>query len=103
MQPAILISIAQTIIVSMLIFYLQRIQKKRDENLKRQNQARQKENLLSLELNMANAHLSHAVAIAVKNGKANGEIQQAITAYDKAKKEYFDFINEQANEHLFKK
>lgn len=47
--------------------------------------------------------MPHAVAIAVKNGKANGEIQQAITAYDKAKKEYFDFINEQANEHLFKK
>lgn len=87
----------------MILFYIQRVQKRRDEKIKEQNEERKKESLLALEFNMANAHLSHAVAIAVKRGSANGEIEQAITAYDKAKKEYFDFINEQANEHLFKK
>lgn len=103
MQATILISILQTIIVSMLIYYLQRRQVKLDEKLQIRSAARKKESLLALELNMANAHLTHAVAIAVKRGRANGEIEEAIQLYDKAKKEYFDFINEQANEHLYKK
>lgn len=102
-MQAIIISITQTIIVSMLIYYLQRRQVKLDEKLQIRSAARKKESLLALELNMANAHLTHAVAIAVKRGRANGEIEEAIELYDKAKKEYFDFINEQANEHLFKK
>lgn len=102
-MQAIIISITQAIIVSMILFYIQRVQKRRDEKIKEQNEARKKESLLALELNMANAHLSHAVAIAVKRGSANGEIEQAIKSYENAKKTYFDFINKQANEHLFKK
>lgn len=97
------IAILQTVFISMLIFYLQRKQNKTDKKTDERANAQKKESLLQLEMSMAGCELSYAVAMAVKRGKPNGEIEEAITAYDKAKKNYYHFIDEQAMEHLIEK
>lgn len=49
---------------------------------------------------MACARLSYAVAVAIKNKRVNGEVEEGIEAYEEAKEKYFKFLNEQAKEHL---
>lgn len=48
---------------------------------------------LTMKLTAASASLSLACAVALKRGKANGEVETAIDEYNKAKKEYYGFIN----------
>jgi len=63
-------------------------------------EARKREALLELEMIMATAKLSYAVAVAVKRGEPNGEIEDGIAAFEAAKRKYVAFLNEQATEHL---
>ena len=107
----ILLGAAQTVVISMVVYYLQRKQRAADEEAEqrrrqeleeanRRAEIRKIESLLSLKLNMANAKLGRATAVALKRGKANGEVEEALEAYEDAKQAYFDFLNQQANEHL---
>ena len=50
-----------------------------------------------------NNKLSYALAMAVKNGKHNGEVEEAVEAYEKAKTNFYKFMNKQAIEHLKEK
>ncbi len=93
---SVLASVIQTVTVSLIVFFMQRKQKLRDDAAEKRADARKKESLLALDMNMANAKLSYAVAMAVKRGKANGEIEEGVAAYGDAKKRYTDFLNEQA-------
>ena len=95
-----LITAAETIALAMVTFYFQRAQKKRDEKEELHAAARKKEALLSMELQMASAKLSFAVAMAIKRGSPNGEVEEGITAYEKAEKKYTSFLKEQATEHM---
>lgn len=100
LNEAVILSAVQTVVLSMLIFYLQRRQKLRDDEMKERAEARKRESLLLLEMDMACAALAYAVAIAIKNKKTNGEVAEGIKAYEKAKEKYFAFLNEQAKDHL---
>lgn len=84
----------------MLVFYLQRGQNKSDNQKEEHEQARKEESLLMLELVMASAKLSYACAMALKRGKANGEVEEGVKSYEEAKSKYYHFLNEQAKEHL---
>lgn len=66
----------------------------REKNADRRAELRKKESLLALKMQMANGKLAYAVAMAHKLGKANGEVEEGIEAYEEVKKEYYDFINE---------
>jgi len=88
------------IISAAITFYVQRRQKRRDEDMERHTAARKREAHLSLEMQMATAKLAYAVAMAMKRGKPNGEVEEGIEAYDAAKKNYIEFLNEQAAEHI---
>ena len=88
------------IISAVVAFYVQRRQKKRDKDMERHAEARKREAHLSLEMQMATAKLAYAVAMAVKRGTPNGEVEEGIEAYNAAKKNYLEFINEQAAEHI---
>ena len=44
--------------------------------------------------------MSYAVAMAMKRGHANGEVEDAVDAYEKARAKYLAFLNEQATDHL---
>lgn len=98
-----IIPIAQTVFVSMLVFYFERKQKISDEKAEERAKAIKEETILQLEMSMANNKLSYAVAMAMKRGKANGEVEEAIEAYEKAKVNFYKFMNEQAIEHLKEK
>ena len=100
MSLAIIIGITETIFTAMLIFYLQRKQNKLDKLKEKHEQARKEESLLQMELIMASAKLSYACAVALKRGKANGEVEEGTKAYEEAKDKYYHFLNEQAKDYL---
>lgn len=100
MDITILITIAETIFTGTLIFYFQRSQKKRDDKKEALDEARKEESLLLLELVMASAKLSYACAVAIKRGKANGEVEEGVKAYEDAKAKYYHFLNKQAKDYL---
>lgn len=89
-----------SLIVSLVMAAINRRQKKRDALQDELSEARKEETLLHLNLQMATAKLSYATAMALKRGKANGEVEEGVEAYEEAKHEYYDFLNRQATEHL---
>lgn len=62
--------------------------------------ASRKESSLMLELQMATAKQSYAVACAVERGTPNGEVEEGIEVYETAKKKYMGFLHEQTINHL---
>ena len=97
---AFILGLVPTIATGIALFYWQRAQKKRDSDNEIHAEARKTEALLSLELQMATAKLSYAVAMAIKRGTPNGEVEEGVEAYTKAKDKYTNFLNGQAKEHL---
>lgn len=59
-------------------------------NDKKETTAREKE-CVKLALLVATAELSHAIAMAIKRGTANGEVEAAIERYDIAIEKFRDF------------
>jgi len=108
------IASAQALLTGLLLFYLQRRQRMADDKAlaveasrrkqeETRDQRRQRAELLQLALISANNDLGYAVAMAVKRGHANGEVEKAIAAYETAKREYYAFLNEQAVDNLHQK
>ena len=95
-----ILDVLPTIAVGLLMFYWQRKQTRRDAQMNDRAAARKRESLLSLQMMMAGNKLSYAVAMAVRRGKPNGEVEEAITAYKEARTAYTTFLNEQAADHI---
>jgi hypothetical protein len=89
-----------SIVVGLVLFYWQRQQKRRDDNDDCRSAAQKEEAMLSLKLQRANAKMSYACAMALKNGKMNGELEKAIAAYNQADEQWNVFMNAQATEKL---
>ena len=89
-----------SVLCGVFLAWFNRKQNRMDALMERRAEARRREGLLSLELQMAPAKLSYATAMALKRGKANGEVEEGIVAYEAARKTYLAFLNEQAAEHL---
>ncbi len=89
-----------SVLCGVFMAWFNRKQNRKDAQMERRAEARRREGLLSLELQMATAKLSYATAMALKRGKANGEVEEGIVAYEAARKKYLAFLNEQAAEHL---
>lgn len=98
--PQFISAVLPALVVGIFMAFFNRSQKRRDEEAERHAAARQRESLLSLKMVMSTAKLSYATAVALKRGHANGEVEDGIAAYEEAKREYTDFLNEQASEHL---
>ncbi len=94
------LSIMQTITVSMVIFLLQRKRDKKETDRENRAKMREEEARLAMKLSMATGKLSFGCAVALERGKANGEIKEAKSDWEKVKKEYLDFLNKEAFEHL---
>ena len=54
-----------------------------------------KENILILKTIDAVGKLTYADALAIRDGKTNGEMKEAIEAYKKADQELYEFLLEQ--------
>lgn len=91
-----LASLAGSIFVSVVVFLIQRRltadQKKKEEAERVRHDSKTQLELLHLQLVNAGNSLSYAVAMAVKRGTPNGEIEAGIEKYKKAKKAYFDYL-----------
>jgi len=95
-----ILSIASPVLVGLFLLFFKRAQDKKDTTYEENYKARCKESLLSLEMITASAALSYAVAVAYKRGKANGEVEEGIAVYEKAKESYRLFMTEQATKSL---
>lgn len=83
------------IITSVVMALWNKKQKERDEIADEKEQARAKSELLRISLLVATAQLSYAVAMAVKRGKPNGEIEVGVAQYEKSMEEFRQFEREQ--------
>lgn len=90
-----LIGLIPAIISGIAIFYIQRVQKKRDTMDDERTKTREKESYVTLELELATAKLAYASAMAIKRGKPNGEIEEGIAQYEKALNTFERFEREQ--------
>ena len=93
-----------SLVVSVVMLVINSRQKRRETERDRRQErilaARNRESVLHLNLQMATAKLAYANAMAIKRGRPNGEIEEGIAAYETAKKEYLNFLNQQATESL---
>jgi hypothetical protein len=94
------VALLPSLCVSIVMALFNRRQTKRDKETDERAEARKRESLLALEMQMATAKMSYAVAMALKRGHANGEVEEAVDAYEEARKKYLAFLNEQAADHL---
>lgn len=91
-----ILGIVEAVAAAIIISHVKKSQKKRDDHI----EARKKESMLSLDLQIATAKLSYAIAMAWKRGTPNGEVEEGVEAYEKAMDKYQQFLNEQAAEHI---
>lgn len=96
----IILAAAPSIVCGVAMAYFNRELKRRDGQAEAHSQARRKESLLSLEMQMATAKMAYAAAMAIKRGTPNGEVEEGVAAYEEARKKYLGFLNEQAADHL---
>lgn len=74
----IITAIATPIITGLIVWLIERDRTKKDE-LKEEAEE------VNADVNFATMQLAYATAMAVKRGKANGEVEEAVKAYDAAK------------------
>lgn len=89
-------AVLPSLVCGVLMALFNRRQNRKDKEVNARAEARKKESFLALEMNMANAKLSYAVAMAIKRGTPNGEVEEGIDAYNAAKSKYVKFLEEQA-------
>lgn len=88
-------AVAPGIIVGIVLAYWNRKQNKHDNQRKTIEEAAVESDMLRIDLEVATAQLSYAVAMAVKRGHANGEMEVAIERYEKAMEKFRKFERKQ--------
>ena len=94
-MTATIISIVASIISGMVLFFLQRYFKKQEAKEEKRQEAREKESILILKSIDAIGKLTYADAIAIRDGKTNGELKEAIQEYNDVKEEMYEYLLEQ--------
>ncbi len=92
---AIIISIVGSIISGMVLFFLQRFFKKRTKRDEERDKAEERENYLILKSIDAVGKLTYANAVAIRDGKTNGEMHDAMESYNETKQEMYEYLLEQ--------
>lgn len=94
-MTAIVLSLCASIFSGMTLFFMQRFFKKCDEKEKEKEAADKRENILILKSVNAIGKLTEANAIAIRDGRTNGELHAALDDYSKVEKELYDYLLEQ--------
>jgi hypothetical protein len=92
---AIVLSIVGSVVSGAALFFLSRYFKKRDERDEKRDKAKAQENVLILKSINAVGKLTVANAIAIRDGKTNGELKDALTLYEQTENELFNYLLEQ--------
>lgn len=104
---ATIISAAATIVVAIITGVIsykiaklnRKIAEEKEESDKRAKQ-RKEEALLQMHMTQANSQLTIGIAMALKNGKCNGEVESGLKAVNEANDEYDKFLKKIALEDL---
>lgn len=97
-----LINLLPAIITGLFLYYWQRQQNKRDNQKCKEEKLRDEAEEIDREVNSATMELAYASAMAIKRGKANGEVEAAVNAYTKAKKHQEKF-NQKLQQKIIKR
>ena len=92
---SIIVSVCASIISGMVLFFLQRFFKKKQKVDDERDRAKAKENMLILKSIDAVGKLTYADAVAIRDGKTNGEMKEAMKAYAEVKDELYEYLLEQ--------
>lgn len=87
----IIFALLPSLLVSLYMAFFNRMIAKRDKYSESFDEARRQSDQLKLSLLMATAQLSYAVAVAIKRGHPNGEIEEAAEQYNKALAAFREF------------
>ena len=79
---------------------LEKARKKDEEKSEQRSQQRSKEARLQLAMIAANSKLTVGVAMALKHGHTNGEVEEGLAAVETANNEYTRFLEEIALNHI---
>ena len=90
----IIISIIGSVVSGTALFLLQRWFKKKDACDERRDNAKAKENVLIIKSINAVGKLTVANSIALRDGKTNGEMHEALNDYEKVDNEMFSYLLE---------
>ena len=97
-KAALIISIVGSIISGMVLFLLKRFFNKRDKREEELRNNSKKENILILKSIDAIGKLTYANAIAIRDGKTNGELKDGLESYKEVSSEMYDYLlNQNAN------
>lgn len=91
---AILISILSSVVSGTALFFLQRYFKKKDKKDEERDTVKAKENILILKSINAVGKLTEANAIAIRDGKTNGEMHEAMDNYAEVNDELYQYLLE---------
>ena len=94
----IILSIVASIVSGMALFFMQRFFKRKDEKDVLRDNKKAKENYLILKSIDAIGKLTYADAIAIRDGKTNGEMHEAMDSYSEVKEELYDYLFKQNSE-----
>jgi membrane protein implicated in regulation of membrane protease activity len=91
---AIIISVTASIISGLLLFFLQRFFKNQERKEKEISKQRQRKNVLMFKSIKAIGDLTVANSVAIRDGKTNGEMHEAMNDYETVNKEIYEFMVE---------
>lgn len=92
---SIIISIATSIFSGIILFFIKRYFDNKEKIEIEKEKARQKENVLILKSIDAIGRLTYADSIAIRDGKTNGEMKDAVQSYIAIKSELYDYLIDQ--------
>ena len=96
-QILLAVGLPTAIVGGLVGVFFRRLEKK----IERDQEARRKYEVFQVNMITAVTALSKANAIALKNGKCNGETSAALCYLDQVKREQRQFLTEQGINHLF--
>lgn len=91
----IVLSILASVISGMALFFMQRFFKRKAKKDEERDDLKRKENVLILKSINAVGKLTYADAIAIRDGKTNGEMREAMESYAEVKDELYEYLLEQ--------
>jgi len=89
---AMMVSVLGSVVSGTALFLLHRWFQKKDARDEQRDKAKAKENVLIIKSINAVGHLTEATAIALRDGKTNGEITTALKEYGKVDREMYNYL-----------
>jgi hypothetical protein len=94
-MTATIISLCASLVSGVTLFFVQRFFKNREKKEEEKDAAAKRENILILKSVNALGKLTEANAIAIRDGRTNGELHAALDEYGKVEKEMYEYLLEQ--------